>query len=502
MSIFAAIDIGSHAIKIKIVEHKKTGYKLLENIIHPLALGISVLHSGKINRTEREELIDCLIYFKKLMSEYDVDRYKAVATGAFREARNGRFVVELIGKRAKLQIEIVEEPIERFLTYLSLKEHLPHYKKMRKEGVLLVEVGSNSSEVIVYKENKMVRNNEIHIGTLRLKELIRTINRETIHVPQILEDYVYAATENLQSYLIRKQINHFVIVGSDVKRAHLLMGDHQDGFTPQAFLNFVDDLYHQDKALKMRIEDEHMDYEEMLAAMSVFNQFFKHTTCELVYVPDISLRDGMIIALNENIDNYSRNHSYTRDIIAAAKQIAKRHHSTINHVTHVDKNAVMIFDAYQKEESFTEKDLLLLRLAAILHETGKFSRQTNYYAATYQSITHATLLGVTQQMLLEVAEIAMQFFYFNGDMANTDDLNHTQATTKHTKLGLILALADATDKSKKQSILLKKAVLEKNRLKMTMKIYHKHFFETWAINYLSETVADIFGHEIVLKDVE
>lgn len=497
--IIAAIDIGSHATKLKIVDYKKGKFKVVEEVFHQISMGESVLKNGKIDNEKRDELIDCLKYYKKLMSEYGVEKYRALATGVFRNAKNGAFVLELINKRIKLKVEMVEDSIERFLTYLSLKDHLPNYKKMRQEGMLLVEVGSSSSEVIVYKNNKMVRNNEIHMGTLSLKELIQTIKRESLHVPQILEDYIYAATENLQNYLVRKKINHFVILGTEIKRITELFGDHSDGFSRQSFEAMIDMINKQDRVFRQTIEREMLDYYEVLSAISIFEQFFKHTECDIVYVPNVNLRDGILLSIVEDIHKYQPSMLSTQDILTAAKQIAKRHHSTTTHINQIDRHVVKIFEAYRQDEGFSDIDLLMLRLAAILHETGKFSRQVNYHDATYHAIVNASLLGVTQAMLHEIAQITSYFFFFTQGSA-VGRQSHSENATKHIKLGLLLALADALDKSKKSHITIKKVKLDDDKLRIKISSSENYFFEKLTVRALNDDFCEINAHKIVLEE--
>ncbi|PID80032.1 MAG: hypothetical protein CSB19_01130 [Clostridiales bacterium] len=496
--ILGAIDIGSHATKLKIVEYKKEKYKTLEEIIYPLSLGKSVFESKKIDAKHRDALIKCLKHFQSLMIDYGVEHYRALATGVFRNARNGQIVIELILRQINLKVEIVEESIERFLTYISLKDILPDYFEMRRQGMLLIEVGSSSSEIIVYNNNKMMRNYEIHIGTLSMKELIYNIRRDSLNVPQILEDYIYASTENLQNYLIRKKMRHFVILGTHIKRLHQLFGDKPKGFSAACFNEIVDKLNTRDKGLKKTLEREGLNYDEILSSMTIYSQFVKHTEADFISVPDVNLRDGILRSLVENTFDYDRKVVFTQDILKAAKQIAKRHHSTASHINQVDKFVVKIFDAFKKEEKLSEKDLLLMRLVSILHETGKFSKQVNYNQATYHAILNASLLGVSQDMLYQAAQISNYFFYFSQ---GSEIVNRSYKTsTKNIKLGLLIALADALDKSKLAHITIKNIKLEKKHLRIVIKKQSNAFFEKWTVRALNQHFSEILARDVVLEE--
>ncbi len=503
MKRYAAIDIGAHAMKLKIIEKTRQGkIKVLEDVIVPLSLGLSVLEKGKLDQRTISDMTEALLGFKRLLLDYDVKEYRAVATGVVREAQNGRFATAILSKRSNLNIEILEESVERFLTYIALQTQLHDYGVKRKEGMLVVEVGSSSSEVIIYKENKLLRNNEIHIGTLKLKAMMRDIERVSLYTPQIIEDHIYALTANLQSYVVRQQINHFVMIGSDIKKLKQVFEAGGETLSIPNFKNLVSMLYTRDESLKSKIQAAKLDYDEVLVAVIVFNQFLEHTTCEQIEVPTVALRDGLLLAMMEATLDFERTNLHTKDVLSAARYIAKRHHSTMPHVRQLERYAVKIFDAYKELEQFTERDLLLLRLAAILHETGKFSRQVNYHSATYQSITHVTLLGLTKSLLEDVAQIAMQAFAFSGEAVEEVLETSFDLKIKTIKLGLLLALADAMDKSKKQNLKLHEVTLHKENLTIICDVFQTSFLEEWAIRSLKTSFYDVFGHNLTIKMTE
>ncbi len=495
--ILAAIDIGSHSTKLKIAEYKNDEFIVLEELSHPLNLGGLVVKVGYIDNEARDNILKVLTYYKKALTEYGVEKHLAYATGVFRAASNGKVVMDLIRRKTGLKVEIVEETIERYLSYLPLADVLPDYEKMRREGMLVVEVGSGSSEVIVYKNNKMVRSNEIEIGTLSLKALIEKIKKESNDLAEILSDYIYASTENLQGYLVRKKIVHFVMMGTDIKKIHKLYGDHPSGFSLARLEEIYQRLSTGDRLIKRELEAEMLDCDEALISITIYRQFCRHTEAEVIKVPDVSLRDGILRALVNGTLEYSRKLICTNDIIKAAKQLAKRYHSTSAHINQIDKFVIKIFDAYKDSEKYTEKDLLLLRIAACLHETGKFSRQDNYKHATKMAIIDASLLGVTEAMLRDVAQIVEYFFIITkSDLASLG----TGVDLKLLRLALILAIADALDKSKRSRLIIENVKLSDSKLKIKLISESSYYLEQTAVNALNDLSVDLYAKRIVLEE--
>lgn len=513
MKRYAAIDIGAHAVKLKIVERSnKNKTRVLEDVVHPLMLGYRVFEHGRLMQEDIEEVSKTLAGFKRLMQEYHIDAYRAVATSVIRSAWNGRFAMSIISQRVQLDIEILEEPVERFLTYIALELYLDDYHQKRKEGLLVVEVGSISSEVILYKDNKLVRNNELQLGTIPLKQLLNQMRRVSLYPEQILSDHIYAQTANLQGYLIRQQIPHVAMVGADIRRIRRLIGLASETLSAEHFGHLKQAILSNDKEVRHQLLQSKLDYEEIVVAVLVFEQFVRITEVVHIDMPSVSLRDGILLSLFDNIESFDRSYLQTKDILSCARYMAKRHHGTMAHIRHLEKHCVKLFDVYKGREGFDEQDLLCLRLAAILHETGKFTRQSDYHEATFQNIANASILGLKQSLMRDVAAIAMQSFEFseleeraqrvrgrhvlNDPLLRGDESSGGIVTNmKAIKLGLLLALADASDKSKRQSIKLQTGELTKDSLVLNF-VGQTSFLETWALQGLKNHMMDVFGHSL------
>ena len=95
----AAIDIGSNAVRLLIAEQGSSGrLKTLADLRVPLRLGQDTFTKGFITKSSREKLVFAFQQFLKTSKKYDVDRVVAIATSAFREAKNGNKVIREMKK--------------------------------------------------------------------------------------------------------------------------------------------------------------------------------------------------------------------------------------------------------------------------------------------------------------------------------------------------------------------------------------------------------------------
>lgn len=86
---FAAIDVGSFEVSMKIVEFSgKNKSRVLEHLRQRISLGYDTYNKGKISNERMEELCRTLKEFAAIMKTYQVDDYKAYGTSAIRETEN------------------------------------------------------------------------------------------------------------------------------------------------------------------------------------------------------------------------------------------------------------------------------------------------------------------------------------------------------------------------------------------------------------------------------
>jgi len=89
MANYGAVDIGSNSIRMQAAEVGAGGpVRILAEDRHVTRLGDSVFGEGRINDQALELTIDVLSRMAKTLAEHGVEKVRAVATSAVRDARN------------------------------------------------------------------------------------------------------------------------------------------------------------------------------------------------------------------------------------------------------------------------------------------------------------------------------------------------------------------------------------------------------------------------------
>ena len=116
MKTFAAIDVGSYELSMKIFEFSaKTSMKEIDHIRHRIDLGNDTFATGKISYEKVDELCRVLREFEEIMRSYKVEDYRAYGTSAIRETENTMIVLDQIQQRTGIHIDVLSNSEQRFL---------------------------------------------------------------------------------------------------------------------------------------------------------------------------------------------------------------------------------------------------------------------------------------------------------------------------------------------------------------------------------------------------
>lgn len=164
----AAIDIGSNAVRLLITsvdeDEKGTSFKKVLLVRIPLRLGEDSFSEGRISELRSYKLIKVMKAFKNLMEVHEVESYKACATAAMREAKNGDKLVKKIKEKAKIDVEIIDGSVEAKMIYES---HMAD-KLSASKNYLYVDVGGGSTEISLIVGNELADSQSFNVGTIRI----------------------------------------------------------------------------------------------------------------------------------------------------------------------------------------------------------------------------------------------------------------------------------------------------------------------------------------------
>ena len=167
---YAAIDIGSNAVRLlikKLKADEKLVNKRLEKVLLlrvPLRLGFDVFSLGEVSDVKAVKLRRLMKAFRQLMKIYEVTDYRACATSAMRDAKNGKSVLKKVLKDTGIRIEVIDGQEEARMIYNNHVECLED----RTGNYIYVDVGGGSPEINLLANGELVQSLSYNIRTVRI----------------------------------------------------------------------------------------------------------------------------------------------------------------------------------------------------------------------------------------------------------------------------------------------------------------------------------------------
>lgn len=498
-SLVAVIDIGSLTARLKIYEIGSKGTpKEIETVRMFTSLGTRSYVSGFIEAEQLEEICDCLRAFDIKCKEYRISRVLCVATSALRDARNRDVIVEQIRIRTGFRIEVIDNSMERFYQNMAVRESMPEFRNIIKEGTMILDIGASSLQATVYDKSDFIFSQNMVLGSLRIYEMLSDLQSKTTHYEDVLQEFI---AQDLDDYhavepkgIVYKSLVAFGGELGFMKRLLNITPNENSILTKAQFLEVYDYLFKntpQDLSLNDHIPTNIAPL--LLPSAMIIKNMLEYTGVDTVYLPQASLSDGIIYNYCSKYSGYKLAMKPEDDLIRAARNVAKRYKSHKKHIEFVENTAMDIFDASAKITGLTNRDKLLLRLSAILHESGKFVHARAHNDAAYALIKYTDLIGLNSEELDIVALVVRLYPKQNPYENNYYQKLNPAKKVLVSKLTAILRIADALDASHKQKSKRITVQLDPESLHISCGSSEDMSFEMWSFEHRSGLFEEVIG---------
>ena len=281
---FAAIDIGSNAVRILIANvieiENKVFFQKNSLIRSPVRLGEDSFTLGEISDKSIKRVIKTLKAFKLLMDVHDVSHYKAFATSALREANNSLHVVKMIKKKSRIKVEIIDGRKEaEIISYSKISDFINTRKTF-----LFVDVGGGSTEFTFINEGKNIISKSFKIGTVR-------------EINNLVDDRAWIAIKNWIKKNSKKY-DKITLMGSggNINKLFKLSNTKEGKPLSKIKLNqlYKDllSLSYEERIISYGLNTDRADV--IVPAAKIYLKALEWSGGQKIYVPRFGLSDGMI----------------------------------------------------------------------------------------------------------------------------------------------------------------------------------------------------------------
>ena len=291
---FAAIDIGSNAIRLLIAnviisEDREPQFKKSSLVRVPIRLGADAFtNDGVISDANITRMINAMEAFKLLMNVHGVERYRACATSAMREASNGEKVTKQVLSQTGIKIDIIGGKEEAaIISSTDLNELIEG-----DNSYLYVDVGGGSTEFTLFSKGKIVNSKSFKMGTVRLLSNKKTVNKEIF---SNVEKWIKKNTKDLKGVSL-------IGSGGNINKLFKMSGRTEGKPISFIYLNaqyqFLKQMSYNDRVSELSLNPDRADV--IVPATKIYLSAMKWSGARKIYVPKIGLSDGIIKTLYYN----------------------------------------------------------------------------------------------------------------------------------------------------------------------------------------------------------
>jgi exopolyphosphatase/guanosine-5'-triphosphate,3'-diphosphate pyrophosphatase len=499
----ASIDVGSNAIRLLIGEvDGSRAYRVITQERFPVRLGHNAFRHGSLAPEMADRAVRGLSLFRRQMETLNVTRYRAVATSAVRESRNGEAFVGRVRRATGLELEVITGAEEARLVQIAVRNRIPFDGKRWA----VVDVGGGSVEVMLVSDAGILWSESHAMGTVRLLEEFdgAGIDRMRHFMAE------YTATLRLASRQRLDDVRGLIATGGNIEALAKLIGAEQskDGVSlvPVSRLAaMAEDLASLPYDERMRRLDLRGDRADVIVpAAFLYERVARLTGVETVHVPHVGLKEGVLLDLAENLvaHPYHENEQ-DRATLEGALALGRRFDFEEAHGAQVGRLALSLFDQLATLHKLGERDRRILLAAAVLHDIGIYISYKGHHKHSLYVLQHSEIADLSPREMLMVANVAR--YHRKGPPADDhpDYIRLSEDERERVSmLAALLRLADALDREHLQRVSDVTAAFRGSELLLTVDGNGDLALERWALARKADLFRDLFGLDVTLEVVE
>lgn len=467
---FAAIDVGSNASRLLVIESTKPGaYAVVAELREPVRMGKGVFITGKLDEGSIKACVRAMKAFSAKMKSLDVVAYRAVVTASARDAENAEDLLERV-RAVGVELETIDGTEEARLVKLAVQQKIP----LGGVRALLCDLGGGSLELSEVHHDEVRFSTSLEIGTVRLLESFLD-DGKPVTKPQekLLVEYLDRMLQPVSSDFLKRSYDvvcgtggNFetiaqlcprsgpragkaglpVVVGGratvvpaiDVRKARAMLGR----------------MAKMSAAVRRRTFGLRPDRADVIVpALFVLRAVADIARTDVILAPSVGLREGIVAEVVErhfeSADAGKGEHTATRSAI----QLGRRYHFDEAHGTQVDRLATELFDRLARLHGLDDEARMLLRVAALTHDVGDFVHPAAHHKHTQYILEHSDLMGLSPEQRVVAGCIARYHRRATPSPRHPSYGSLSPSSqSKVKKLAAILRIADALDRGHRSKV--------------------------------------------------
>ncbi len=446
----AAIDVGANSVRMVVAEVLPDGrVEVLERLQRAVHLGQDTYRRGRLGAASMRAAVAVLHDYQQLLRLYKVERVRAVATSAAREASNTDTFLDRIFMATGLHVEVIGTSEESRLTVSAVRQAVGDALGVNRDEALIANVGGGSTLLTLLADGEIVTSQSLRLGSIRLQEMLSTSEDSPQRSAELLRYHIANALGSMQRSLPLRKVRSFVAVGGDARFASRQIGRPTDSedlliIDPPEFDKLVERCgQHTAEELSKRFGLPFAEAETLNPALLVYQNLLRLTQASQMIVSHVSMRDGLLLELARAVTG-QEDRALLEGVIHSAVALAEKYRVDMKHARCVADVAVRLFDELRAEHGLGPRQRLLLEVAGLLHEVGGFVSSRSHHKHSGYLIANSEIFGLNRDEIAVVAQVA-RYHRRSGPKPSHAEYVALARETRVTvnKLAALLRVADA-----------------------------------------------------------
>jgi exopolyphosphatase / guanosine-5'-triphosphate,3'-diphosphate pyrophosphatase len=504
MPTFAAVDIGSNSVRLKIARLQAGRLRPLHEDREVTRLGEGVFRSGFLTPESIAETVKVLRRFHRATQQIVTDTVRVVATSALRDARNSQAFLEWVRSATGWRVEIISGVEEARLIHLGLVSG----PRVDTAPTLMIDLGGGSCELTVSQGGHIRDAVSLSLGAVRLtNEFLRHDPPRKGELKR-LRSFIAREINRAAGRIGAARIKNVIATSGTAAAlaavaAHLRRGDNRQRLVVSSaeMARIAKRLARLPLAERSSIEGIGPRRAEIIVAGAiVYHELVERFHLKGFRYSPLGLRDGILAQMAADYDRTTRSgRQIESERWESILKAVDHYHIDRKHAMDVRESAMFLFSALKSVHRLPPEYREWLSAAAMLYEVGDYVNRNGHHRHTHYILSNSEILGYTPQQRRLIASIAR---YLGKSRPAVDDgpMKIVDAADRADvqKAILLLRLARALNLGRSRAVQKVRIGLRSAEVKLTLVPRRRMGvdLELWAIEKDCSYFREVFGREL------
>ncbi len=504
MPTFAAVDIGSNSVRLKIARLQTGRLRPLHEDREVTRLGEGVFRSGFLTPESMAETVKVLRRFHRATQQIVTDTVRVVATSALRDARNSQAFLEWVRSATGWRVEIVSGVEEARLIHLGLVST----PRADNAPTLMIDLGGGSCELTVSQRGHIRDAVSLPLGAVRLTDEFLPHDPARKGELKRLRGFIAREVNRVAARIATARIQSVIATsGTAAALAAVAMHLRRSGKRERPVVTKAEMARTAKRIARLPLEERRniegigpRRAEIIVAGAIVYQELLDRLHLKAFRYSPLGLRDGILAQMAADYDRTTRSgRQIESERWESILKAVDHYHIDRKHALDVRESAMLLFSALRSVHRLPPEYREWISAAAMLYEVGDYLNRNGHHRHTHYIISNSEILGYTPQQRRLIAGIA-RYLGKSRPMLDDGPMKLIDAADRGDvqKAILLLRLARALNLGRSRAVQKVRVGVRSPEVKLTLVPRRRMGvdLELWAIEKDCSYFREVFGREL------